>query len=35
MDAGLNAFWRSLDMVRELTGSPVSMYARTIEFKIS
>jgi hypothetical protein len=35
MDAGLSALWRRFEIVRDPTGSPVSMYARTIEVNMS
>src|ERR1035438_9946478 len=35
MDAGLSALLRCREMVREPTGSPVSMYSRTMEVRIS
>jgi hypothetical protein len=35
MEAGLSESWRSLDMVRDATGSPVSMYCSTIEYRTS
>ena len=35
MVAGLSARWRMRDIVRDPTGSPVSMYARTIRCRIS
>src|ERR1700727_2518321 len=34
-DAGLSASSRNLEIVREPTGSPVSMYARTMAISIS
>jgi hypothetical protein len=35
IDAGLRESARSLEMVREATGSPVSMYISTIEYRTS
>jgi hypothetical protein len=35
MEAGLSASLRRLEMVRDPMGSPVSMYSRTIELRIS
>src|SRR6266404_4898410 len=35
MDAGLSDWWRLRAIVRELTGSPVWIYERTMECKIS
>src|ERR1035441_3436613 len=35
IEAGLRVSWRRFEMVRDPTGSPVSIYARTIEVRIS
>jgi hypothetical protein len=35
IEAGLSKSARSLDIVREATGSPVSMYVSTIEYRTS
>jgi hypothetical protein len=35
MDAGLRTLVRRREIVRDPTGSPVSIYARTIEVRIS
>jgi hypothetical protein len=35
MEAGLSVLWRHFEMVRDPTGSPVSIYARTIEVRMS
>jgi hypothetical protein len=35
IEAALSSLFRVFEIVREPTGSPVSMYARTIELRIS